>query len=71
MAGLLAAGAALGFSNQASAGTPVDDAQNLVDEAGAGIKRRIDGLFGKNKVTFYITLVPHSCGIHTVLPSKP
>ncbi|KAG0585578.1 hypothetical protein KC19_2G022300 [Ceratodon purpureus] len=49
LAGLLAAGAALGFSNQASAGTPVDDAQNLVDEAGAGIKRRIDGLFGKNK----------------------
>jgi hypothetical protein len=50
LAGILAVGAALGFSNQASAGTDVvADAQNIVDEAGAGIKRRVDGLFGKNK----------------------
>lgn len=81
LAGILAAGAALGFSNQASAAvnpvaaakskadqavqgakdiagsnplesvTAVGDAQNLVEEAGAGIKKRIDGLFGKNKVS--------------------
>lgn len=50
LAGILAAGAALGFSNQASAAVnPVGDAQNIVEEAGAGIKRRIDGLFGKDK----------------------
>lgn len=79
LAGILAAGAALGFSNQASAAlnpvaaakskaseavegakgiagsnplqnvNAVGDAQNIVEEAGAGIKRRIDGLFGKNK----------------------
>jgi hypothetical protein len=29
--------------------TAVGDAQNIIDEAGAGIKRRIDGVFGKNK----------------------
>lgn len=51
LAGILAAGAALGVSTQKvlAAGNPVADVQGAVDEAGAGIKRRIDGIFAKNK----------------------
>lgn len=48
LAGILATGAALGFSQRASA-DPIADAQGVVEEAGLGIKRRIDGLFGKDK----------------------
>lgn len=84
LAGILAAGAALGFSNQASAAmnpaaaakskvnqavqgakdvagknplnnitamnSPLGDVQGAVEEASSGLKRRIDGLFGKDKV---------------------
>lgn len=52
LAGILATGAALGFSQRASA-DPIADAQGVVEEAGMGIKRRIDGLFGKDKVNFH------------------
>jgi len=50
LAGILAAGAALGISSQQAlaAGNPVADVQGAVEEAGAGIKQRIDGIFGKN-----------------------
>jgi len=52
LAGILAAGAALGVSGQQAlaAGNPVGDVQGAVEEAGAGIKQRIDGIFGKNSV---------------------
>jgi len=75
LAGILAAGAALGLSNQqasaitnpvagakskaneavesaknVAASNPLGDVQGAVGEAGAGLQRRIDGLFGKNKV---------------------
>jgi hypothetical protein len=76
LAGILAAGAALGFSSQASAAlnpiagakskageaaqgakdiassNPLGGIEGAVDEASSGIKRRLDGLFGKNKVTY-------------------
>lgn len=94
LAGILAAGAALGFSGQANAAmnpvaaakskagqavqgakdlagsnplegvvgsNPLGDAQSTVEEAASGIKGRIDGMFGKDKVRTACITRPWLC----------